>query len=233
VLAKHGLSGFRFSVLQVMNDASLAEIRKAEYDWILKYDSYTHGANASLDTSQGLNGRRAPVMTEELRRKYHDTSPVKKTVYVYNKAGLLVYVFGSSCESDRFFKLRKGRTADKIRLNISLHGKYFFSYRLKIWNPEEEAQARAAERVQRVTKTRIERGSYKCSEKQKQLIRVRNSIRQEVDLFCVSGEIYKHFISLNECDDFLGLTRGTTSKVIHHKNGAKTLRKKYIPKLTC
>ena len=37
------------------------------------------------------------------------------------------------------------------------------------------------------------------------------------------------FQSLNECDDYLELTRGTTSKVLNGKG--KTLKKLYIPKL--
>lgn len=66
----------------------------------------------------------------------------------------------------------------------------------------------------------------------KNKIREGNKDRINVQLFNLDGTFYKSFISLNECDDFLELTRGTTSKVLKGKNGAKTLRRKYIPKIT-
>ena len=86
--------------------------------------------------------------------------------------------------------------------------------------------------------TRIANGSYynkpirrgfHISEEQKVKERMSNSTRIQVDLYNLDDTFYMHFNSLNECDDFLGLTRGTTSKVMMHKNGAKTLRRKYIP----
>ena len=50
-----------------------------------------------------------------------------------------------------------------------------------------------------------------------------------ISFFDDYGKEYKTFQSLNECDDYLHLTRGTTSKVLRGK--AKTLKRKYIPKI--
>ena len=48
-------------------------------------------------------------------------------------------------------------------------------------------------------------------------------------MYDLEGNFVKKFNSFNECDDYLKLYRGTTSKVF--RGLTKVLRKKYIPKL--
>lgn len=50
-----------------------------------------------------------------------------------------------------------------------------------------------------------------------------------VALYDLDNNFVKEFDSMNECDDWLNLYRGTTSKVF--RGLTKVLRKKYIPKL--
>ena len=61
----------------------------------------------------------------------------------------------------------------------------------------------------------------------KDKIRLANKKRKSIMLKDVNGNIIKTFNSLNECDDYLGMTRGSTSKVL--KGKAKMLKRKYIP----
>ena len=63
----------------------------------------------------------------------------------------------------------------------------------------------------------------------KDKIRMGNPNRKQVALYDLENNLIKVFDSLNECDDYLGLYRGSTSKVF--RGICKTLKKKYIPKL--
>ena len=236
ICKKYGIEGFRFSILERMNGCTQEEIRKRERYYIEKYDSYTHGANCSLSTDCSFRVQKHFPNTPEKCQKYKDTCTTKKPMYVYNGKGELIYTFESSVEADRFFGLKKGSCGDKAREGWSLNGKYWFSRTKKDWIPEQLRQERIKQGQERAAKTRRENGSYDnrpirsgfhVSEKAKIKARVSNKISMKVDLYNLDGSFYKSFESLNECDDFLGLTRGATSKVL--KNKAKTLKRKYIP----
>lgn len=228
---KYGADGFRFKVLQVMDDSSEEEIRNSESEWIIKYNSYKKGANCSMHTDCAFKGYDKLPYTEEQKLLYRETSPTKKTVYVYNGNGDLLYTFSSSVEADKFFGLRKGRVSEKISRGLSLKGEYFFSHECKEWVPGELLQQRKSERGKRLCQYWKERGYHSPSAEVRTKSRLSNSKSKKVQLVDFNGNVCYTFNSLNECDDFLGLTRGTTSKVLKHKNYAKALRKKYIPEL--
>lgn len=228
---KYGADGFRFKVLQEMNDSSEEEIRQAEAKWIVIYNSYKKGANCSMHTDCAFKGFDHYPMSEEQKIKYRLTSPTKKTVYVYDGDGNLLHTFMSSVEADRFFNLRKGRVSEKISRNISLQGKYFFSYEPKDWKPGEDVLKRKRETGERLAAFNRERGFKSPSQETRNKARLSNKKSKKVRLLDLDGNECFVFNSLNECDDFLNLTRGVTSKVLMHKNFAKALRRKYIPQL--
>ena len=159
-------------------------------------------------------------------------SPTKKIVYVYNNKGELLYTFPSSCACDRFFGLKKKTTNWAINhpLRSICNKKYYPSYELKKnWDIQAEINAKLLERAKLVADVRKRNNTYTISEKQKNLIRIHNKKSKKVRLETLDGTLIKIFNSLNECDDYLGMTRGSTSKVI--KGKAKTLKRKYIPTL--
>ena len=47
---KYGIDGFRFSIVESMNNASISQIRLRERYWIETYDTYRNGANCTLET---------------------------------------------------------------------------------------------------------------------------------------------------------------------------------------
>lgn len=228
---KYGTQGFRFKVLQEMNTASEEEIRNAEAEWIIKYNSYKNGANCSIHTDCAWKGYDRLPFTEEQKLKYKESCTTKKKVYVYNSGGDLLYVFDSSMDADRFFGLRKGRVSEKISRGLSLKGEYFFSHEPKEWNPGEELKQKKLLNGSRLYQYWMKKGYGSPSEETRNKARLSNKKSKKVQLVDFDDNVCYTFNSLNECDDFLKLTRGTTSKVLMHKNGAKTLRRKYIPKL--
>ena len=229
---KYGVEGFRFHVLQVMNESSEEEIRNAEAEWIIKYNSYKKGANCSTHTDCAFKGYDKLPLTEEHKLKLREISTTKKQVYAYDKNGNLLHIFDSSVAADKFYNLRKGRVSEKINKGISLKGEIYFSHELKEWSPGKDTLSKRIEGYKKSAATR--RANPKnMPEQQKLKIRLNNKKSMKVFLFDLNDNYVMQFNSLNECDDFLNLTRGTTSKVLMHKNGAKTLKRKYIPKLTC
>ena len=239
VYNKYGIEGFEFSILERMNNSSESEIRKRELFYINKYDSYKNGANCSLDTSNSFRLCKHFPNTPEKCKLYRLSCTTKKPMYVYNATGNLLYTFESSVEADRFFGLKRGSCSDKARYGWSLLNKYWFSREQKQWNPAQIKEEHKKAGAKRASETRRKNGSYfnksirkgfHVSEESKRKQRLSSKVSIKIDLFYLDGTLYKTFDSLNECDDFLGLTRGTTSKVMKRKNWAKTLRKKYIPK---
>lgn len=227
---KYGIEGFRFSILETLNDASLSQIRERERYWIETYDTYKNGANCTLETESAFYGFDKVPYTEEDKIKYMLSSPTKKKVYLYDKKGTLLYVFPSSVACDKFLGLPKRRTNWAINHPLlCLKKKYYASYEEKEWNPEEEKHNLKLLTAKKVAEKRKLNGTYQVGEYQKNKIRLNNPKRKKVALYTLSGEFVKEFNSLNECDDWLNLYRGTTSKVF--RGLTKVLRKKYIPKL--
>ena len=229
---KYGVEGFRFHVLQVMNEASEEEIRNAEAEWIIKYNSYKKGANCSIHTDCVFKGYDKLPLTEEQKLKLRENCTTKKQVYAYDKNGNLLHIFDSSVAADKFYNLRKGRVSEKISKGISLKGEIYFSHEFKEWTPGKDTLKKRIEGYKKSAATR-KAHPKNMSEQQKMRIRLNNKKSIKVFLFDLNDNYIMQFNSLNECDDFLNLTRGTTSKVLMHKNGAKTLKRRYIPKLTC
>ena len=230
---KYGIDGLEFSILERMNNSSEKEIRQRESYYINLYDSYRHGANMSESTDCSFRVRKHFPNTPEKCQLYKDTCTTKKPMYVYDGEGNLVYTFESGVDADRFFGLKKGATADKARNGWSYYGQYWFSREIKDWSPANATLERKGQLVSEIIDGhRI----YRKKEKKPRYIRkdpstIHHSVdRIKVNLCYLDGTVYKTFESLTQCDDFLGLTRGTTSKVMKGKNHAKTLRKKYIPK---
>jgi hypothetical protein len=227
---KYGIEGFRFSILEHMNNSSISEIRERERYWIEYYNTYNNGANCTLDTECSFRGHKGRTYTEEDKLKYMLTSPTKKKVYLYDINGTLLYIFPSSVACDRFLGLPKRRTNWAINHPIkSLNKKYYPSYEEKVWNPAEEIYKRKCEAMTKVAKARKENNTNIVSESQKVKTRLSNPNRRKVALYDLNDNFVKEFNSMNECDDWLNLYRGTTSKVF--RGLTKVLRKKYIPKL--
>lgn len=227
---KYGIEGFKFSILESMNDSSISHIRERERYWILTYDTYNNGANCTLETDCAFKNFDRREYTEEDRIKYMLSSPTKKKVYLYDKYGTLLYIFPSSVACDRFLGLPKRRTNWAINHPIRcLRGKYYPSYEDKVWNPSEEVYKKKCEAMAKVAKNRKINGTNKVSESQKSKIRLNNPTSRKVALYDLEGTLVRKFNSMNECDDWLNLHRGTTSKVF--RGLTKVLRKKYIPKL--
>ena len=230
IYKKYGINNFKFSILESLNDSDEKYIRKRERFWIEYYDTYKNGANCSLETECAfINFDRKPY-NEIDRLKYLLSSPSKKKVYLYDKYGNLIYIFPSSVSCDRFLGLPKRRTNWAINHPLKcLKKEYFPSYENKKWCPLEEMKKIRCLAAKKASETRKKNGTYIMTENQKQKIRENNSIRKKVALYDLNGNFIKEFLSLNECDDYLELCRGTTSKVF--RGLVKTLRKKYIPKL--
>ncbi len=227
---KYGIDGFKFSIIESMNDSDVSSIRAREKFWIYKYDTFNNGANCTLETENTLLGITKKPYTEEDKIKLMLSSPTKKKVYLYNEDGELLHVFPSSAACDRFLGLPKRRTNWAINHPLlRLKKKYYASYENKKWCPKEESKRIKLETAKKVANTRKEMGTYYISEEQKLKIRKSNPKRKGVALYTISGEFVKEFNSFNECDDWLNLYRGTTSKVF--RGLIKVLRKKYIPKL--
>lgn len=238
IYKKYGLEGFKFSILERMNNCSEKEIREREAYYINLYDSYHNGANVSLSTDCSLRVRKHFPNTPEKCQLYKDTSTTKKPMYVYDGEGNLVYTFESGVDADRFFGLKKGAASDKARMGWSYYSKFWFSRELKEWKPLQTKMEHVWKGSMSAAEARAKRGykprprvGFHISEEQKIKERLSNPTRLKVSLYSLDGTFFRSFESLNECDDFFGISRGTTSKVIKHKNHAKTIRKKYIPKL--
>lgn len=231
IYKKYGLSGFRFTILEEMNDSSEFDIRERERYWIEFYDTYKHGANCTLETHCAFNGdMRKHHYTDEEKFQQMLSSKTKKKTYVYDVDGKLLYVFPSSVACDTFFGLKKGRVNWMVNHPIrSIWGKYYPLYEERDWNPAEEKHKKRCAAARKTAEYRKKTNSYIVKESQKQKIRLSNKKCKGVGLYTLDGTLVKTFISLNQCDDFLKLTRGTTSKVLMGK--AKTLQRKYIPKL--
>lgn len=232
IFNKYGIDGFKFKIIEEMPDSSELEIRQRERYWIEYYDTYNNGANCTLETTSAFLDRNniyKPKYSEEEKIIKMLQSSTKKKVYIYDENGKLLYVFPSSASCDRFFGLKKGYTSytinDSIRLSI-LH-KYYPSYKLMNWMPKNVVKERFHARAVKTANARKANGSYKMHDTQKEAIRLSSKLRKLVNLCDFDGNIIKTFNSLNECDDYLGLTRGSTSKVLNGK--AKTLKRKYIP----
>lgn len=227
---KYGIDGFKFSIIESMNNATIHQIRTREKYWICFYNTYKNGANCTLETECAFKNFDRREYTEEDRIKYMLTSPTKKKVYLYDRQGTLLYIFPSSAACDRFLGLPKRRTNWAINHPIRcLRKKYYPSYEEKIWNPSEEIYRKRCEAMIKVAKLRKLNGTNIVSESQKRKIRLSNSNSRKVALYDLDNNFVKEFNSMNECDDWLGLYRGTTSKVF--RGLTKVLRKKYIPKL--
>lgn len=227
---KYGIEGFKFSIIESMNDATAHQIRIKERYWILTYDTYKNGANCTLETECAFKNFDRRAYTEEDKLKYMLTSPTKKKVYLYDEHGTLLYVFPSSAACDRFLNLPKRRTNWVINHPLkSLMKKYYPSYENKVWNPSEEKYKRKCRAMAKVAKHRKENGTNIVDDNQKLKIRLNNPFRKKVALYDLDDNFVKEFNSMNECDDWLNLYRGTTSKVF--RGLTKVLRKKYIPKL--
>lgn len=227
---KYDIEGFRFSILESMNNSSIAEIRMKEKYYIELYDTYKNGANCTLETDCAFKNFDRREYTEEDRIKYMLTSPTKKKVYLYDSQGNLLYIFPSSVSCDRFLGLPKRRTNWAINHPVrSLRGKYYPSYIEKEWCPIQEKYNKKCIAMKKVAKQRKLNGSYNVKDSQKNKIRQSNPKKRAVSLYDLEGNFIKSFISMNECDDYLNLHRGTTSKVF--RGLTKVLRKKYIPKL--
>lgn len=231
IYKKYGIEGFKFHILERIQNKSI--IRDRERYWIEYYDTYKHGANCSLETGCAFRNYDHLPLTEEQKEKYVNSSKTCKHTYVYDKNGNIAFEFISSGRCDKFFGLKKGRTNWAINhpiMSIPYQGqRYYPSYELKNWNPSELINQKRKETAKKIVITRKNKGSYNISNEHKNKIRQNNSIKKAVAIYDLEGNFVKQFISLNECDDYLKLTRGDTSKVL--KGKAKTLCRKYIPKL--
>ena len=225
---KYGLSGFRFSILESMNNNSMLEIRNRERYWIEYYDTCHYGANCTENTLNSLEGHKTKPYTDEDKLKLLITSPNRKPVYLYDEDGTLVNKFLSSADCDRYLGLRKGRTNWAINHPLlALKRKYYPTYEERTWCPKDIKIKNRLEAAKKAAITR--KKHYVVTDIQKEKLRISNPKRREVALYDLEGNFVKKFNSFNECDDYLKLYRGTTSKVF--RGLTKVLRKKYIPKL--
>ena len=225
---KYGLSGFRFFILESMNNNSTLEIKNRERYWIEYYDTYHYGANCTENTLNALDGCKRNPYTDEDKLRLLITSPNRKSVYLYDENGTLVNKFLSSVDCDRYLGLRKGRTNWAINHPLlALKRKYYPTYEERTWCPKDIKRKNRVKAAKQAAITRKEH--YIVTDIQKEKLRISNPKRREVALYDLEGNFVKKFNSFNECDDYLKLYRGTTSKVF--RGLTKVLRKKYIPKL--
>lgn len=225
---KYGLDGFKFKIIEKVTDESI--VRDRERYWIDYYDTYNNGANVALDTYQSFKYFKRKPYTQEDKLKYLLSSPTRKKVYLYDFEGKLLYIFPSSGACDRFFGLEKRRTNWAINHPLrSIYKKYYPSYEIKPenWSPREEKAKRMKERAIKIANNRKKNHTYLIDDEYKNKIRLSNPNKISVKLTDLNGNVIKTFNSLNECDDYLNMTRGSTSKVL--KGKAKTLKRKYIP----
>ena len=228
IFNKYGIDGFEFHIIERLTD--ITQVRIRERYWIDYYDTYHNGANCTEETECAFLKYDKRPYTEEQKLMYQKTSPSKKTVYVYTKEGKLLHTFPSTVACDKYFGLRKGRTSWIITHPIrSIRRQYYPSYELKEWNPEKEVKVFNKQKAILIATMRKKNNTYQVSDIQRSKIRYSNPIKISVILCTLSGTPIQTFSSMNECDDYLGLTRGATSKVLNGK--AKTLKRKYIPKI--
>lgn len=225
---KYGINGFEFIILEIVNNKE--ELPEKELYWINYYDTYKNGANISIDTKQPLNDRTLGPLSEEHKIKLQLASKTKKKVYLYDFKGNLIKTFISSVACDREFKLKKGMTSQIISkrssyktINRNFVPKYEFIDKkdwIFVYGQTEKSRKKAG----------LKHRGKKISTEQKNKIRMSNKTSMKCILYDKDTHLkIKEFNSLNECDDFLKLTRGTTSK--HHKNKCKFLRRKYYVKI--
>lgn len=235
IISKYGIMGLTFKVLEILDDKPLEYIREREKYWIQYYDSYHNGANCTEETKNIFDDpkvRKKIVYTEELKQQQLLSSPTKITIYVYDKKGNLCYEFLSCSACDRFFKIKIGATnwiVNHTTTPLSIHGEYYPSKEKRDWIPEEIVVKNKKLSAAKTAKVRRLKNSYKIDQAYKDKIRLGHKDRKKVLLCTLDNKAVKVFNSLNECDDFLCLTRGATSKVL--KGKAKTLKRIYIPRL--
>ena len=213
VCNKHGIEGFRFEIIEKIEDTE--QIADRELYWIKYYDTYrtSHGANISLDTRQPLNDIIREPLTEEQKENHRKACVNKKETFVYDKEGNLYKVFESSAACDRFFGIKKGYTSQIIsgvggRRRIQHHfipsHEYIEKESFHSYKPKRETSKKHRSTIP----TKI-----KCSLYEKD-----------------THEKVSDFESMNECDEYLGLAKGSTSR--HLKGQRKFLRRKYYVKIT-
>lgn len=230
IYKKYGIEGFKFSILEVIYDINI--LRERELFWINYLDTYNNGCNVSLNTEQPILGFKRLPITDKHKRILSLISKTKKKVYLYTFEGDLENTFESSCECDRYFKLKKGRTSYIISSKSNqktLQHKFIPSYK-KI-----EKEDWVFNYGHTIESRRISGSKHKgktISKNTIEKIRLNNKLSMKIDLYSIKDSSFlMHFNSLNECDDFLNMTRGCTSKVL--KGKAKALKRTYIPKIIC
>lgn len=229
IFHKYGISGFNFSIIEILDNHNEKEIRERELFWIKKLDTYNHGANCSLDTNCSFKLSKHFPLTEIHKLKLQEASPNKKKVYMYNLDGVLLNTFESSVAADKFLGLRKGRVSEKISKQLFYNKSYFFSHYPINFVPKELMQKRNKDRAKKVVESHKKNG-WIVTKEQRVKERINNPKSIKIELYDINTKnLVKIFNSLNECDDYLHLTRGATSKVLRGK--AKTLKRKYIPKI--
>ena len=166
---KYGLSGFRFSILESMNNSSMLEIRNRERYWIEHYDTYHYGANCTENTLNSLEGHKTKPYTDEDKLKLLITSPNRKPVYLYDEDGTLVNKFLSSVDCDRYLGLRKGRTNWAINHPLlALKRKYYPTYEERTWCPKDIKRKNKLEAAKKTAI--IRKGHYVVTNIQKEKI---------------------------------------------------------------
>lgn len=230
VFKKYGIEGFEFSILEEIEDISKIPFR--ELYWILRCNTFRskYGANLSLDTSQPLLNRPSRKLSEKEKRKMRKESKTKKKTYLYDFEGNLLKVFSSSCSCDRYLGLKKGSTSQTIHEiggRRTLLKKYIPRHEfikkenfIFVYGQNEESRRKAGLKHKGKIINSEQRMKIRCSNPKSLLC-----ILYEKD----TNKKIKSFFSLNECDDFLGLTRGSTSK--HNKCKCKFLKNKYYIKI--
>lgn len=109
---------------------------------------------------------------------------------------------------------------------------YYYNINSNILNdfiPKELMQKRNKDRAKKAVESHKKNG-WIVTKEQRVKERINNPKSIKIELYDINTKnLVKIFNSLNECDDYLRLTRGATSKVLRGK--AKTLKRKYIPKI--
>ena len=224
---KYGIEGFEFKIIEIISDINI--IRDRELYWINYYDSYNNGANCSLDTKQSFNKIKTGPLTEKHKYNLHLANKSRKKVYLYDFEGNLLLQFNSSVECDRFFKLKKGRTSSIISKKSNtkrIIKKYFPSYN-KI--NKEDWNITFGYNEESKIKNSLKHKNKITSDNVKNKIRLSNSKSIKIELLTFDNIYIKSFNSLNECDDYLKISRGSTSKFLRGK--CKSLKRKFIVKI--